>query len=103
MPTERRPDKAVPLVIYKGGECIVLGSAYLKGDGRIEGQIAKDVKKELQDLLFGDRVGNISINPEPPPIHNPALLTAHTSTFVDTKANEPVEVAVIPPLKIKDP
>lgn len=61
----KRPDKALPLVIYKGGERIVIGSAYLKGDGSIEAQIAKDVKKELRDQLFGDLVGDISINPKP--------------------------------------
>lgn len=61
---EKRPDKAVPLVIYKGGERIVIGSAYLKGDGRVEGQIQKDVKQELKDMLFGNTVGDISINPK---------------------------------------
>lgn len=63
-PTEKRPDKAIPLVIYKSGERIVIGSAYLKGDGSIAAQIFKDVKQEITDLLFGDRVGDFSINPK---------------------------------------
>lgn len=63
----KRPDEAVPLVIYKGGERIVIGSAILKGDGRIEAQIAKDVREDLKDLLFGGRVGDFSINPKLPP------------------------------------
>lgn len=65
-PSEKRPDQTVPLVIYKSGERIVIGLAYLKGDGRIEGQIAQDVKKELREQLFGGLVGDISINPKLP-------------------------------------
>lgn len=68
-PTERhekRPDKSVPLVMYKGGERIVIGQALVKGDGSIEGQISKDVRKELKDILFGDMLGGLSIDPKPP-------------------------------------
>lgn len=88
-PTEKRSDKAVPLVIYKGGERVVIGSAYLKGDGRIEAQVAKDVREDLKHLLFGDRVGDISINP------------LYTSTMVNARTNETKEVAVVPPLMIR--
>lgn len=89
-PTEKRPDKAVPLVIYKGGERIVVGSAYLKGDGRIEAQIFKDVKQELKALLFGDRIGDISINP------------THTNLYVNLRTQKIEEVAVVPPPKIQE-
>lgn len=61
---DKRPDQVVPLVIYKSGERITIGSAYLMGDGRIEAQIAKDVKKEISDLIFGGRVADISLNPK---------------------------------------
>lgn len=90
-PTEKRPDKAVPLVIYKGGERIIVGSAYLKGDGSIEGQIAKDVRKDLKDVLFSDRVGDISINP------------LYTSTKVNLRTNALDEIAIVPPLKLGRP
>lgn len=63
--TEKRADRVLPLVIYKGGERIVIGSAYLKGDGSIEAQIAKDVRQDLKDMIFGDRVGDFSLNPVP--------------------------------------
>lgn len=66
MPTDKRPDKTVPLVMYKGGERIVIGQALVKGDGSISGQIAKDVRKEIGDLLFGDMLGALSLDPKPP-------------------------------------
>lgn len=90
-PTEKRPDKPVPLVIYKGGERIVIGSAYLKGDGSIEGQVSKDVRQDLKDILFGDRVGDISINP------------LHTRKYVDLRTDETKEVVYIPPLNVRRP
>lgn len=63
---EKRKDQEVPLVIYKGGERIVIGHAILKGDGSIIAQVTKDAKIEFQDQLFGDRVGDFSINPVVP-------------------------------------
>ncbi len=62
---DKRPDKTVPLVIYKGGERIIVGQAIMKGDGSISAQIAKDVRKDLQDILYGDMVGGFSIDPKP--------------------------------------
>lgn len=67
MPSEKRADQTVPIVIYKGGERIVIGSAYLKGDGSIEGKVFKDVKEDLKDLIFGGRIGNFSFNPKVEP------------------------------------
>lgn len=93
----RRPDKTVPLVIYKGGERIIVGQAIVKGDGSIEGQIAKDVRKELKDLLFGDMLGGLSLDPKPP------IDLKYTSTMVDIKTNEAVEVALVSPLKVQEP
>lgn len=90
-PTEKRQDKPLPLVIYKGGERIVIGSAYLKGDGKVEGQISKDAREELKDVFFGDRVGDISINP------------LDTSVYFNTRTNEAVEVVAIPPLNVRRP
>lgn len=90
-PTEKRPDQAVPLVIYKGGDRVVIGSAYLKGDGTIEGQITKDARQELKDILFGDRVGDISINP------------LQTSTLINSRTMEATEVAVVLPSKVRRP
>ncbi len=62
---EKRKDKEVPLVMYKGGERLVIGQAIVKGDGSIIGQISKDVRKELSDVLFGDMLGAISVDPKP--------------------------------------
>lgn len=90
-PTEKRADQALPLVIYKGGERIVVGSAYLKGDGSIEAQVAKDVRQDLKDILFGGRVGDISINP------------LDTSVYSNMRTNAAVEVVAIPPLNVRRP
>lgn len=87
-------DKRVPLVIYKSGERIVIGQAIVKGDGSIEGQIAKDVRKEIQHLIFGDALGALSFDPKAQPD-----MKYHTSTYVATSTKEPIEVAVIPPVK----
>lgn len=65
--TEKRADKTVPLVLYKGGERIIIGQAIIKGDGKIEGQIAQDVRKEIGDLIFGDRLGGLSLDPKSSP------------------------------------
>lgn len=61
---EKRKDQEVPLVIYKSGERIEVGRAILKGDGSIIAQISKDVKVEFKDLLFGNILGDISLNPK---------------------------------------
>ena len=63
---EKRKDQEVPLVIYKGGERIEVGRAIVKGDGSIVAQIAKDVKQEFKDLLFGNVLGDLSLNPRVP-------------------------------------
>jgi hypothetical protein len=65
-PTEKRADQHVPLVIYKGGQRIVVGQAIVKGDGQIEAQISKDARKDLGDLFFKVLIGDISINPARP-------------------------------------
>lgn len=90
-------DQTVPLVLYKGGERIIIGQATVKGDGSIQAQIAKDVRKELKDLLFGGSLGGLSLDPKPQPD-----MKYHTSTYVDTATQEAIEVAVIPPLKIQE-
>lgn len=59
----KRPDQIVPLVIYKGGERLVIGQATVKGDGQIEGQISKDAKSDLKDLIFSGSLGDLSLNP----------------------------------------
>lgn len=93
---DKRPDKAVPLVIYKGGERIIIGQAIVKGDGSIEGQIAKDIRQELKDILFGDRLGAVTLDPMAPPSSN----VEHTSTMINATTREPIEVAVVPHLKM---
>lgn len=60
---EKRKDQEVFLVIYKGGEKIQVGHAILKGDGSLIGQVSKDVRKEITDLLFGGQLGDVSLNP----------------------------------------
>lgn len=90
---EPKKEKTVPLVMYRRGERIVIGQAIVKGDGSIEGQIAKDVRQELKDILFGDMLGAISVDPKPLP---------STSTYINLKTNEAVEVAVIPPPKVQE-
>lgn len=101
-PVERktkRADQTVDLVIYKSGERIVIGKAVVKGDGSIEAQIAKDVRKEISDLLFGGLLGGLSLDPKPKPDmkYNNAF-----SLFVDSKADEIIEAAVVPPLKVQE-
>ncbi len=92
----KRKDKAVPLIMYKGGERIVIGQAIVKGDGSIEAQIAKDVRQDLRDILFGDMLGAVSIDPKPMPDMK------YTSTFMNATTQEPIEVAVVAPLKIQE-
>lgn len=82
---EKRKDQEVPLVIYKSGERVVIGQAILKGDGSIIAQIAKDVKKEFKDLLFGDRIGDISINPVIPSIIKMGESYANLSTLPELR------------------
>jgi hypothetical protein len=65
-PTEKRADQHVPLVIYKGGQRIVVGQAIVKGDGQIEAQLSKDARKDLGDIFFKALIGDISINPKRP-------------------------------------
>lgn len=77
---EKRKDQEVPLVIFKSGEQIEIGHIVLKGDGSIVGQIAKDVKKEISDLLFNG-LGSISLNPKvavtPNMMYHNAIKQAH--------------------------
>lgn len=61
--SEKEVSKQVPLVIYKGGERIVVGMAIVNPDGSIQAQIAKDINKELKTALFGNAIGDISLNP----------------------------------------
>ncbi len=91
----KRPDKTVPLVMYKGGERIVIGQAIVKGDGSIIGQIAKDVRKELKDVLFGDMLGALSLDPKP-------AVDLQYSTFFNATTKEPIETVVVPPLKVRE-
>lgn len=83
---EKRKDQEVPLVIYKGGERIVIGHVILKGDGSLSGQIAKDFKKELSDLLFGNTLGDVSLNPNVPA--NPDMTYHKTFKNVHTNVQE---------------
>lgn len=94
---EKRKDQEVPLVIYKGGERIEVGRAILKGDGSIIAQVAKDVKAEFKDLLFGNTLGDMSLNPK-------VLLPRDTQYSIGFNATtkEALEAAVIPPLKIQE-
>lgn len=78
----KRADQTVDLVIYKSGERIVIGKAVVKGDGSIEAQIAKDVRKEISDLLFGGLLGGLSLDPKPKPDLKYNLISS-------TKAQEP--------------
>lgn len=86
---DKRADQTVPLVIYKGGERIVIGQAIVKGDGGIEGQIAKDVRQELKDLLFGGSLGALSLDPKP----NPDL---KYNNIITSKEAQTI-VAIVPP------
>lgn len=63
----KKTSKQVPLVIYKGGERIEIGKASVSSDGEITAQVAKDVRRDIKDLLFGDLLDHISVNPKPPP------------------------------------
>lgn len=91
----KKTSKQVPLVIYKSGERIQIGMASIGSDGEIIGQIAKDIREDVKALLWGN-IGDVSLNPKKP------LDLKYTSTFVDAKTQEPVEVAVVAPLKIQE-
>lgn len=58
--------KQVPLVIYKGGERIVLGMASVEDNGSIEAQVAKDMWPAVKDILQPN-VGEFSIRNAPKP------------------------------------
>ncbi len=58
----KKPSVQVDLVIYKGGERLVIGKAAIDPDGSIQAQIAKDLRADVKDIL-GKHIGDISINP----------------------------------------
>ena len=60
----KQPSEQVPLVIYKGGERIVIGLASFDPDGSITAQIFKDFNDDIKTLVYGE-IGDISINPKP--------------------------------------
>jgi hypothetical protein len=93
-----KKSKQIDLVIYKSGERIVVGRAIVNGDGSITAQIAKDVRKEYKDLIYGDMLDHLSLNPKAPAV----LDLKYTSVHVDTKTQVVDEVAYVPPLKIKE-
>jgi len=64
---ERAKGQQVPLVMYKGGERIVLGRAYIESDGSIVGQIAKDFRAAVNDI-FSVGIGEVSIDPRSRPL-----------------------------------
>lgn len=68
----RSVGKQVDLVLYKGGERIVIGKAIVEKDGAISAQIAKDLRADVKEIITG-KIGDVSINPQQ--IHIPSKTT----------------------------
>lgn len=69
--------KQVDLVLYKGGERIVIGKVALNPDGSFQGQIARDIRAEVK-LILSEGIGDISINPIPRKQYNNVKVVDHS-------------------------
>lgn len=78
----KRPSKQVDLVIYKGGERIIVGRASLDPDGKIEAQIARDIREDVKAMVYGDLLDCLSLNPKP----------SVGFTYYETSANSTLKI-----------